>query len=85
LSEQKIDMSLPEALQSLALALDRILNGEQNVSGELKAERKNGFVLMLFPFDDKSGKCNYITNGASREDVKRMFETQIEALEASKQ
>ena len=78
MDEKKIEMTIPEAMHSIALAIDRILNGE-HAGGEV-IERKNGFVLMLYPFGDKTGKCNFISNGASQEDVINMFERQIEAF-----
>ena len=87
----QIDMTIPEAMNSIALALDRILNGEDvmkqamgGVDGN-KIERKNGFVLILYPFGDKTGRCNFISNGASQEDVISMFERQIEAFKQKEQ
>lgn len=69
-----------EALQALALALDTILNGKKTVV-ELKARRMNGFVLIVFPFGNKDGKCHYVSNGASRKDVIKLFKEQLRQLE----
>ena len=48
-------------LQSIAQGIDDILNGE------LKGgDRRNGFVLLTFPFGDEQGdnqRADYISNG----------------------
>jgi hypothetical protein len=61
-------------MQTLAVAFDGLLNPDKSL-------RKRGFVLMLFPFGDKSGRCDMVTNGAAREDIVRMFREQIARLE----
>jgi hypothetical protein len=70
-----IEMPLKEAMNNLAAALDRVLNGEDLTN------RKNGFVLLIFPFNDDSGRCNYISNGADRKDIVKMFKQQIKRFE----
>jgi hypothetical protein len=67
-------MTLQEVMNSLAVGVDRILNGE-NVE-----IRKNGFVLLVFPFGDKSGGSHYISNGTDRKDIIKRFEEQIKKL-----
>lgn len=81
MADAPIEMSVRDAMNNLAVALDKILNGERI---DQSGERKNGFVLLLFPFGDKSGKCNYISNGADRDDIVRMFQEQIKIFEAMK-
>jgi hypothetical protein len=76
-----ITMLTKDALQSLALALDRILNGATVVNEPLP-KRTNGFVLMVFPFGDENGQCHYVSNGASREDIIRLFTEQLRQLKA---
>jgi hypothetical protein len=71
--------NLREFLNSIAYALDEILNGKGVVQN--KEMRKNGFVLLTFPYNDNSGRCNYISNGAAREDIVRMFKMQIDIFE----
>lgn len=51
-------------MNALANGIDEIFNGE--AKGD---KRETGFVLMVFPFGSKDGRCNYISNGADREDV----------------
>jgi hypothetical protein len=68
--------TMKEAMDVLADSLDQLLNGTSS-----DQPRKSGFVLMLFPFDDKSGLCNYVSNGADRQHIVRMFKKQIELFE----
>lgn len=39
-------------------------------------KRKVGFVLLVFPFDDHGGRCNYMSN-ANREDVIVLLREQL--------
>jgi hypothetical protein len=77
--DEKPPENLRDFLNSIAYALDEILNGKGVVQN--KSMRKNGFVLLTFPYGDDSGRCNYISNGAAREDIVRMFKTQIGIFE----
>jgi hypothetical protein len=70
-------MTMKDALRTLAESLDQVLNGTDN-----EVPRKSGFVLLLYPYDDKSGLCNYVSNGADRERIVKMFKKQIEIFES---
>ncbi len=49
-------------MQSMASALDEVLN-------EKGKPKKNGFVLLVFPFDGPEGqRTNYVSNG-QRQDI----------------
>lgn len=51
-----------ELMRAMAASLDEVLNGNDR-------PKKNGFVLLVFPFDGPEGqRTNYIANG-KREDV----------------
>ena len=67
-----------EFLDALARSLDQILNGKEVL--EDKSLRKNGFILLIFPYGENDGRANYVSNGARREDIIKMFEVQIERL-----
>jgi hypothetical protein len=60
----------------VAKALDETFNGE-----EKGQDRKTGFVLLVFPFGEAEGRCNYISNGASRDDIVVMLKEQIKRFE----
>jgi hypothetical protein len=58
-----VDSQLVAAMNKLALLIDGTFNGE--AKGE---ERKWGFCLLAFPFDNIDGRMNYISNG-NRADI----------------
>lgn len=57
-------------------ALDEFLN--HGAKGDARA---TGFVVMIFPFGDRSGRCNYISNGADRNDVVKLMKEMITRFE----
>jgi hypothetical protein len=71
LGDAPIEAEYIEQMQFIAKLLDRLFNGETR--GD---ERDTGFVLLVFPFGEKEGRCNYISNGADRDDVVKLFQEQ---------
>ena len=63
-------------MNALANGIDEIFNGD--AKGEA---RQTGFVLLVFPFGEKEGRCNFISNGAAREDIVCMFKEMIARFE----
>ena len=64
--EEPITHEYRETIRASAEALDEALNGCQQ-----GADRKHGFILMVFPFGDGEGedhRADYISNG-NRADV----------------
>lgn len=45
-------------------AIDDLFNGDAK-----GPDKGVGIVMMVFPYGDTTGRCNYMSNGASREDV----------------
>ena len=76
LGDAPIEPEFIEKMNALAHAVDELFNGE--LKG---ANRKVGFVMMVFPFGDTSGRCNYISNGADREDVVVLMKEMIARFE----
>jgi hypothetical protein len=76
LGDAPIEEEFRERMNAIAQALDKFLNGE--VKGD---KRSTGFVLLVFPYGDKEGRCNYISNGADREDIITLFKEQIKRFE----
>jgi hypothetical protein len=76
LGDAPIDPEYRELMNRMAGALDEMFNG--NARG---ADRKVGFVLLVFPFGEKEGMCNYISNGADRRDIVTLFKEQIKRFE----
>jgi hypothetical protein len=73
LGDGPIDLDLVQVMKDLAAAVDEILNGGQ-------PHKKNGFCLMVFPFQGFDGRCNYISN-AQRKDVITLLKEQIARFE----
>jgi hypothetical protein len=70
-----IEARYKQVMQALGTGIDKILNGKAN-----SPDPKNGFVLLVFPFDDHGGRCNYISN-ARRKDIVLMLKEQIKRFE----
>jgi hypothetical protein len=64
-------------MKDMAGKIDRYFNGEFR-----GADRKVGFVLMVFPFGELvEGRCNYISNGADRKDIVTLMKEMIARFE----
>jgi len=67
-------------MNAIAKALDAAFNG--SLRGP---ERTTGFVLLVFPFGEKEGRCNYISNGADRADIIKLLREQANRLDEATQ
>lgn len=67
-----VEPGYKKAMVAVVQMLDEVFNG--NKKG---GDRDTGFILLVFPFGDKGGRTNYMSNGANRADVVRMMEEQI--------
>jgi hypothetical protein len=76
LGDAPIDPKHVEQMNAIARGLDQVLNGKAKGN-----DRKIGFVLLLFPYGDDSGRCNYISNGADRRDIVVLMKEQIKRFE----
>jgi hypothetical protein len=61
---------------ALIQAADELFNGK--IGGP---DRKIGIVMMVFPFEGFDGRCNYVSNGASREDIVILMKEMIARFE----
>lgn len=80
MDERLGDAPIEEAYQDLMTSIAHILDNAFN-HGTRGSNRKTGFVLMVFPFNENEGRCNYISNGANREDVVLLMKEQIKRFE----
>jgi hypothetical protein len=76
LGDAPIEDKHRENMNRLAGLLDQYFNGDK-----VGQDRAVGFVLLVFPFGDRSGRCNYISNGADRRDIVTMMREQIARFE----
>jgi hypothetical protein len=56
--------------------LDEFMNGEAR-----GRDRRTGIVVLMFPFGDVSGRCNFMSNGADRKDLVTLFKEMIARFE----
>lgn len=75
LGDGPVEESLHDKMVATTKALDEMFNGKQG------NDRTTGFVLMVFPFGDHSGRCNYMSNGADRRDVVTLMREMIARFE----
>ena len=78
LGDGPIEARFLTEMREVARMLDEVFNGDTH-----GADRQTGFVLLVFPFGEKEGRCNYISNGADRRDIVTMFREQIARFEGS--
>lgn len=67
-----------EMMNAVAQGLDEAFNGDTK-----GADRKTGFVLLVFPFGEAGVKdrCNFISNGADRRDLVTLMKEMIARFE----
>jgi hypothetical protein len=76
LGDAPIEREFFERMNDIAQILDETFNFP------LKGKKRvTGFVLLVFPFEGHEGRCNYISNGADREDIVTLFKEQIKRFE----
>lgn len=73
IGDAPIEAKYHTLMNELAVVLDKILNGNTK-------PKPNGFCLMVFPFEDFNGRCNYISN-AQRDEVLILLKEQVARFE----
>jgi hypothetical protein len=76
LGDQPIEARYIGRMQWIGRILDQLFNGQ--IGGR---ERMIGFILLVFPFGDHEGRCNYLSNGADRRDVVVLLKEQLARFE----
>jgi hypothetical protein len=76
LGDAPIEAQYIKQMKATAAFINEMFNGQ--LEGD---DRTTGFVLMVFPFGDKSGRCNYISNGANRDDIVVLMKEMIARFE----
>jgi hypothetical protein len=75
LGDAPIEPDFVEGMNQLGGFIDQFFNGD--LRGK---DRKVGFCLMVFGFDDGTGRANYISN-ADRADVVTLLKEQLARFE----
>ena len=76
LGDAPIEKQYMQTMRELAQLLDQAFNGNSKV-----IDRKTGFVLLVFPFNNHGGRCVYISNGADRRDIAVLLREQAARFE----
>lgn len=76
LGDAPIQEQYRQQMNAVAAALDDVFNGKMRGK-----DRKVGFVLLVYPFGDQTGRCNFISNGADRKDIVVLFKEMIARFE----
>lgn len=76
LGDAPVEQSYVAQMTAVVKGIDQIFNGDARGN-----DRKVGFVLMVFPFDDTTGRCNYMSNGADRKDIVTLMKEMITRFE----
>lgn len=76
LGDAPVEAEYHDKMVAIVQALDETFNGAA------KAPNKQvGFVLMVFPYGEATGRCNYMSNGADRRDVVTLMKEMIARFE----
>jgi hypothetical protein len=78
LGDAPIETEYRAQMIAVAHTLDEFFNGEKK--GQ---DRAVGFVVLVFPFGEREGRCNYISNGADRKHIVSLFREQIKRFEGA--
>jgi hypothetical protein len=77
LGDAPVEAEYHDKMVAIVQTLDEFFN--EGAKGDA---RKVGFVLMVFPFgEEKTGRCNYMSNGADRRDVVTLMKEMIARFE----
>jgi hypothetical protein len=74
------DGPLDEDIANHMIASMQVLDGYFN-NDKKGPDRDIGIVMMIFPFGERAGRCNYISNGADRRDIITLMKQQIKRFE----
>lgn len=76
LGDAPIEERFHGQMNAIARTLDEVFNGTKRGGA-----REVGFVLLVFPFGEGPGRCNFISNGADRKDIVALFKEMIARFE----
>lgn len=77
LGDAPVEERYQAQMTAIMATLDEFLNGPKG-PGYVK---RNGIVVMMFPFEDFDGRCNYMSNGADRGDIVTLMREMIARFE----
>lgn len=76
LGDGPIQSDYREKMNAVMATLDEFMNGDAKGT-----DRQTGIVVLMFPFGATDGRCNFISNGADRNDLVVLFKEMIARFE----
>lgn len=76
LGDAPVDAAYHEKMIGVMGVIDELFNGDAKAPN-----KKVGIVMMVFPYGDVSGRCNYMSNGADRKDIVILMREMIARFE----
>lgn len=76
LGDGPVDPKYIEKMNAVMGTIDEFMNGEAR-----GADREIGIVLLMFPFGDDIGRCNFMSNGVDRNAIVTLFKEMIARFE----
>jgi hypothetical protein len=76
LGDAPIEAAYHEKMTAIIRTLDEFMNGSAK-----GPDRQTGIVVMVFPFGDGPGRCNYMSNGVDRADIVTLMKEMIARFE----
>lgn len=76
LGDAPVDAEYHELMTRVMGAIDEMFNGDAKAPN-----KKTGIVMLVFPFGDVTGRCNFMSNGADRRDIVVLFKEMIARFE----
>ncbi|MCA0032730.1 hypothetical protein [Mesorhizobium sp. B263B2A] len=76
LGDGPIQNDYRDKMNAVMATLDEFMNGDTK-----GADREVGIVVLMFPFGATDGRCNFISNGAQRQDIVTLFKEMIARFE----
>jgi hypothetical protein len=72
LGDGPVETEYHQTMTAVMAAVDEAFNGDAK-----GPDKKTGIVMLVFPYGDKSGRCNFMSNGADRGDIVTLFKEMI--------
>ena len=77
LGDAPVQAEYAEKMRAIMQTLDEFMNGKAKGNA-----RKTGIVVLMFPFGNtEGGRCNFMSNGANRNDLVALFKEMIARFE----
>ena len=76
LGDAPVEAQYHNQMVGVMQAIDGVFNGDDKAPN-----KKVGIVMMVFPYGDTTGRCNYISNGADRRDIIVLMKEMIARFE----